>query len=305
MPTSLNNSIAQFHSSLILKFIKDVGLPFNLGPEALGIKPSEFMKLMSGQEALVGRPQLVSLSQYLNLNEDSILDGTYDKDLVRTRFLGTPDALPSPYQQNQFSYTRSSAHIPRYLTLTRGQHFSDMILRKLNISPLLYTDLDNQVSINYFIDLLETLAESGLSERELDNLAGVLFLSLENTALGSKFKKAKSYYECYEILSQSSQLFDCNFSYDFDLNRKQVRIESFLDYGKHFHIDWTVAKLNRLIRYRHLLMGWFPYLSKLPPILPEHKVEYCESGLKTTYTIKFIENSSSLLYLNRRAEAEF
>lgn len=300
MQTSLNSPL--IHSKLIMKFIKDVGMPFNLGPEALGIKASEFMQWISGKEILIGQPHLISLAQYLNLNEDCILDGTYDKDLIRKRLFGTVDALPEKYSQNQFSYSRSSAHIPKYLTLTRGQHFSDMILRKLNISPLLYSNLNNHVSINYFMDLLETLAESGLSEKELDNLAGVLFLAIEDTALGLKFKKAQTYYECYEILSQSSQLFDCNFSYNFDLDRNQVRIESFLEYGKHFHINWSIAKLNRLIRYRHILMGWFPYLSKLPPILPEHKVEYCEGGLKTTYTIKFAEMTSSLLYLSPRSE---
>ena len=101
-----------------------------------------------------------------------------------------------------------------------------MILRKLNISPLFYSNLDNKISINYFVDLLEILFENGMNQNELDNLAGVLFLGLEGTVLGNKFKKAQSYFECYEVLAQNIQLFDSNFDYQFELDKTQVLIKS-------------------------------------------------------------------------------
>lgn len=282
---------------LVKYFIKDVGLPSNQAPEALGLRPSQYMEWFSGlnPNKVIENKHLVSLGQYLSIDEISILNRTYDKDLIRSRLFASFDALPEKYSVNQFSYVRSSAHIIKFLTLTRGQHFSDMILRKLNVSPFLYSNLDNKISINYFVDLLEILAENGLSETELDNLAAVLFLSLEGTEIGNKFKRARNYFECYEVIATNVTLFDTNFDYTFELERNQVLIKSSFFFDKHYHILRNPKKMDRLIRYRQLLIGWYPFLSKLPPVLPEHTSKIFTDRIENSYFIKFVDKPMQLL----------
>ncbi|MBC7465664.1 MAG: hypothetical protein H7256_06685 [Bdellovibrio sp.] len=284
-------------SEKIKHFIKDVGLPLNQAPEALGMTASDFMAWWSGFNPKAMRTQqVIQLGQFFNIHEDDILSGTYDKEFVRSvLFLGV-EAVPERYSQYQFSFLRSSAHIIKFLTLTRGQHFSDMIMRKMNVSPLIYSSFDNKISLNYFVDLLEILASNGLKQDELDNLACVLFLTLSRTALGQKFKAAKTYFDCYSVLAENVHLFDTNFNYKFDLDRSQVRIETSLVYENHPHLNWSLARMDRLMRYRQIMMGWFPFLSKLPPIYPENVLKHTVTGVEASYVIKFTDYVPSQLF---------
>lgn len=280
--------ILKTKSDKVRHFIRDVGLPLNQAPLALGVKASDFMNWWAGDNSkLIRVSQLVQLGQFLHLDENQILAGTYDKEFVRSVLFSGASALPEKYSQNQFSYLRSSAHIVKFLTMTRGQHFSDMIMRKMNISPVIYANVDNKISLNYFTDLLEVLAQNGFSQDELDHLACVLFLSLEGTPLGNQFKKAKSHYECYEVLASNVHLFDSNFQYTFELDRKQLQIHASLSFDKHAHVQWSFQRMERLLRYRQILIGWYPFLAKLPPQFPVCKITQTANGIDALYTIHF------------------
>jgi hypothetical protein len=302
MNTTLNNKPPITKSDKLRHFIKDVGLPLNKAPAALGLRPSEFMSWWIGEKPrLIKNNQVIQLGQYLHIDENDILSGTYDKTFVRSVLFSDVSFLPERYSQNQFSYLRSSAHIVKFLTMTRGQLFSDAVMRKMNISPLMYADMNNKISLNYFIDLLEILADSGLTQTELDKLSCVLFLTLGETPLGLKFKSAKNHQECYSVLSDNALLFDSNFQYQFKIDRKQAEITAFLPYENHSHMKCTEQKFARLLRYRQFLMGFFPYLSKLPAIIPHSFQTFHSEGLKTTYIIKFPESEPHRLYLVRNS----
>jgi hypothetical protein len=287
MPNILNKTTPILKSNSVRSFIKDVGLPFNKAPEALGLSSVQFMDWWCGRKNnLLNNRHILTLSQYLNIDEDQILAGTYDKNFIRNQLFIGSRSLPEKYSFNQFSNTRTSAHIQRYLIKTRGQHFSDKILRKLNISPLIYENHDNKISLNYFVDLLDVLSLNGFSNEELDSLACMIFLTLDNTLLGAKFKKAKNYFDCYSVLSENILLFDSNFEYTFEVDRNQTRAITFLSFEKHWHMKWDTSQLAKLLRYRQLLISWMPYLSNLPPIMAESHTEHMKDGIQTIYTIR-------------------
>lgn len=268
------------------EFIKDVGLPLNRASEALGLSPMIFLDWWSGHRSrVIKKAQLAQLGQYLHINEDTILAGTYDKNFIRSVLFSGDTVIPEKYSQNQFSYLRSSAHIFKFLTLKYGQHFSDMIMRKLNVSPLLYSDLNNRISLNYFMDLLNILAEHGFTQNDLDQLACVMFLSLDQTPqMRADFSSARNYYECYEVVAKTFKNLDSNFRIHVDLDRTQFNITTFLDYDNHSHIDFSKDQIDKILRYRLILSGWFPYLSNLAPIMPEYKVQYTADGIRCDYT---------------------
>lgn len=297
MSIILDSNQPKTKSAKVRHFIQDVGLPLNQAPDALGLTASDFMAWWSGRNnKLIRNQQVIQLGQFVHIGEDEILKGTYDKNFVRSVLFSDGPVLPEKYTKNQFSFLRSSAHIIKFLTMTRGQHFSDMIMRKMNISPIIYGDLNNKISLNYFTDLLELLDQNGLSQDELDNLACVLFLSIQGTPLGEQFKKAKTYYECYEVLANSVHLFDSNFEYTFRLERTQVQIKAALHFDNHSHVQWSFARMERLLRYRQILIGWYSFLSKLPPIFPECSLEVGKSGIYAIYTIKFGAQDANPLF---------
>ena len=298
------NDLRLSPAEALREFILDVGLPLNVAPEALGMAPADFMHWWAGfNNRLIQTREIESLGHFLSIDESEIAERRYDRALVRAKIFNGRNTLPEKYSQNQFSYLRSSAHIIKYLRLTRGQHFSDRILRKLNVYPLIYDNHDNKISLNFFMDLLDTLADHGLCQSELDNLACVLFLSLEDTPLGQKFRKAQNHFECYEVVAQNVHLFDGNFVYDFELDRKQLRIQAFLHYDSHAHISWTNARLEKLMRYRQILVGCYAYLSKLRPLFPECKIERSKYGVSATYIVTFDEPGTNRLFAVPRSEA--
>lgn len=293
------NANPKTKSEKVRHFIRDVGVPLNVAPVALGLTANDFMRWWSGAaKKVIYNSQLAQLGQFLNIDENDIIKGSYDKDFVRS-VLFSEATLPSKYLENQYSSLRTSAHILKYLAMTRGQHFSDMILRKMNISPLIYTNHDNKISLNYFVDLLAMLAENGLTPSELDDLACVMFLTLGQSPIGKRFGLVKTYYDCYQLLASVTDLFDTNFVYNFELHRTQVIIRAFLPYDKHAQIDWTKTNLNKLFRYRRILIGWFPFLSKLPPILPKTELKYLAAGIEETYKIIFTDRKPSPFFLVR------
>lgn len=286
-------------------FIKDVGLPLNRAPEALGLSSEIFLEWWSGYRSrVIHKAQFVQLGQYLHIDEDSILEGTYDKSFIRSVLFSGDSAIPEKYSQNQFSYLRSSAHIFKFLTLKYGQHFSDMIMRKLNVSPLIYSDLNNKISLNYFMDLLETLAQHGFKERDLDQLACVMFLSLDQTPqMRAEFGKARNYYECYEVVAKNFKNLDNNFRMEMDLDRTRFKVTTFLDYDNHAHINFDRSRIDKILRYRLILAGWFPYLSNLAPSLPEYEVNYTANGVHCEYMFNFPDSEARHMHIVKKEYA--
>lgn len=279
---------SQVESELIRKFILDIGLPLNQAPDALGLTSKEFLAWWSNPGQIkIAKRSLSLLSSFLRIDEEQVITQEYNKDLIRANLFGSNAELPSRYSVNRFSHLRSSAHIAKYIGLTRGQHFCDKIMTSLGVPLVIYNDLDETISLNYFIDLLDTLAKNGFSENEIDSLACLLFLGIEHTNLGQQFAAARSYAECYEVLATNIYSFDSNFVYTSDIDATQYVLKAYLPYDRHYHFNWNEVSITRLLKYRRTLIGWFPYLSRLVPIRPMVEIRYLSTGIEATYTVKF------------------
>lgn len=286
-------------SESVRQLILDTGLPLNRAPDALGMTSSDFMQWWSSKGKLKSQDlKFKEFAQFFGITEDQILSRNYDPGLLRSRIFQNPLSLPEKYSVNQFSFVRTSAHIFKYLILTRGQHFADTIAFKLNISPLLYQNLNNRISLNYFLDLLEMLEKHGFTQKELDTLSGVLFLGLAESDLFNEFKKSTSYYECYETLANNLKMFDQNFIYESELDRSKYVMKTLLPYENHNHFRWSEAQINKLHRYRQLLVGWFPYLCGLPPVIPKVSHKLVPEGIQTECAVTFPKSQFTLLSLS-------
>ncbi|MBL7542927.1 MAG: hypothetical protein JNL11_03880 [Bdellovibrionaceae bacterium] len=292
------SSLLKSQSESVRNLILDTGLPLNRAPEALGMSSSDFLQWWSSYgELCASKIQLKTVAQFLGVTEEQIMLGKYDAESLRTRIFVDPLALPEKYSHNQFSYIRTSAHIFKYLAISRGQHFADSIAYKLNVSPLFYQNLNNRISLNYFIDLLAILESQGFTQNEVDSLSGLLFLSWSESPLFMKFKQATNYYDCYLTLANNFKLFDDNFIYKSELDKNHYSMITFLPYEIHNHFEWQECKMNKLFRYRQLLLGWFPYLSGLPPVIPTVSHQVKPDGIHSVCTVTFPRSPLTLLSL--------
>lgn len=286
---------------LVYTFIKDVGMPLNMAAATIGIQPQEFLNWWSGitnTNKLIAQKGIERLSSALKINEDSFYHNNYPKDLIRKRLFEDPLALPEKYSTKSYSFLRSSAHIIKYITLSRGQHYTDQLLKKLNLSPLIYEDTENKINIKYFIDLLEILKNSNFHQKELDFIASLLFLGVNGTSMHSDFLKATSYQDSFIAFANNINKLESNFDYQFDIDSKKFKIVTTLHFENHHGLDEDIS-FNNLLRYRTICLSWFPRLSNLLPVFPtKTEIKKTSSFIQETHIINFEQPVSKSPVLN-------
>lgn len=244
-----------------------------------------------------------SLSQYFGISERDLLSDLAPTTLtlIRQRIFSGPEYLPERYAHNASSFVRSSAHIVEFLSLKYGRQFMDRVLVDLNIHPMMFENLDNRINFMFFIDLLNGLKKQGLGDDEIDSLACYIFLRIQDTPLGQKFRTATDYSTCYEVLANHATLFDTNFRYEFDIDRRHVRLFAYPTEAEIFLADQEPELYQRLFTYKKKLVGWFPVLTGLSPLQVETPKCVSRGDEFTLYDLKLplggTERRSSLLRL--------
>ncbi|MGZ3691864.1 MAG: hypothetical protein ACXWRE_02290 [Pseudobdellovibrionaceae bacterium] len=279
-------------SKRLRELVRELGLPLRKLPEVISMKHEDCLMWWSNQEVnlKIGSAPFSRLTTLVGIDENQLFTGTYDKDLARKRLMGDYCSLPERYQENQNSFLRTSAHIIRYITLTRGQWFCDQILYSLNLSPLIYKNLDCKINLTYFADLLELLAHKGFSQEELDTLGSIIFLSLQETSLGQLFKSSENFSDVYTTLARNFDYFDSNFEYQSRFVGKKYILKTVLDLNQHPHLKNNPQSLRNLMRYRQILLAWFPYLSGLGPLFPRTELLINSDVLEVQYELELATN---------------
>jgi len=268
------------------ELVHELGLPLKKLPQIMSLKHEQVLAWWSNQlNVKISDQHFSRMMDLLAINENQLYTGTYDRELARKRVFGDYTSLPSRYEENKNSFVRTSAHIIRYITLTRGQWFADQVVSSLNVSPLLYNDLNSQINLTYFADLLETLAKLGFTKDELDTLASVNFLTLSQSQLGKQFQQAENYFDIYKTLAESFHYFDSNFEYKSEFVGKKYILKTTLPLDQHEALKDDRQTMDRLVRYRHILLAWFPYLGGMAPLFPKADVSFGSGTVEMRYEI--------------------
>ena len=103
------------------ELIHELGLPLKQLPSILGLKHEECLEWWAQRlDVKITEKHFARFAQLIAINENELYLGTYDRDLAKRRVFGEYTALPARYEENKNSFVRTSAHIIRYITLTRG-----------------------------------------------------------------------------------------------------------------------------------------------------------------------------------------
>lgn len=285
------NQKKQSNNQLEIRFrelISETGLPLRFLPDLLSLKAEKCLSWWAHTEEpnLVRESHFCRLSNFLGMNEHELYLGGYDKKLARKRVLGDSKSLPERYQVNQHSFIRTSAHIIEYLKLTRGQAWVDQILASLNMPLRAYENPDMKINLTYFADLLSALAKNGFSQNELDTLSSVIFLGLKKTELGKKLSMSESSHDVYKTLADSYHYFDSNFEYKSSFIGKKYILKTTLPLDQHSLLVENPEDVARLMRYRHILLAWFPYLAGLPPVFSSVDSQLSKGILRNEYVFE-------------------
>jgi hypothetical protein len=270
--------------------VKTLGLPLKFLPEILELPADKVLLWWSGvYPTAISERHFHRLAQSLGLQESALTEDhlqSLNLDLAKRRLTQGIQSLPERYSKNQNSHLRTSAHIVRYMTLTRGAHFTSRILANLNMSAQVYKDPNAKINLTYFVDLLTELKKNSFSQKEHDCLSSVMFLGIHETALGKEFAQCTNTFEVYEILNRNFHNFDTNFTYKMDFRGRHIYLKTEICLDHHEHLKENPGGVQDLMRYRHLLLGWFPFLARQSPLLPlaDSKIE--NNTLTTQYQIE-------------------
>lgn len=249
------------------RFVVESGANFGRLSEAFGETQTNLWRWLNGSGAVhLGLRQLENLASYVGASPAELLVGPWNIDSWRKNLIEGPLYLNEKYFLEAFSRARSSAHIVRYLALRLGRSRADEILRGMGVHPCIYSALDNRLSLDFFVDLLMRIELEGVPEFEVTSLASYMFLGLQDTQLGDEFRRAKNYFECYEVLNRNFINFDENFSYELKLGPHGFLFRAMPADRLAKKIFEGQSRFKLLALYRHQMMGWFPYLSGLAPI---------------------------------------
>lgn len=294
----LNDKNMTNESLRLREIIREIGLPLRRLPDVIEMKRADCLAWWSNNkfEIKLDSKPFSRLTEIVAIDENCLFTGNYDKALARKRVMGDFRSLPDRYTENQNSFLRTSAHIIRYIILTRGQHFADQILYSLNVSPLIYQQsYEQSINLTYFADLLDTLSRRGFSQEELDTLASVIFLSLKETELGKVFEKSESSYDVYSILAKNFDYFDTNFEYKSRFLGTKYHLKTTLDLTKHMALKENSESIHRLLRYRKILLAWFPYLAGLTPLFAKSELTFFSNKVEMSYEVDLSSGSKQSL----------
>lgn len=250
----------------VRQLVRESGIPLGVLAEAVGWKNYQILEWWACRGPTLDFNNLRSLAQFLGISMDALFQGNYDIGLIRMRIFKGPNTLPENYSEHASSYVRTLAHIIEYLAMLYGRHFTDNLLRNLNIHPLFFDKLDNKINLTFYMDIFNKLSEMGLSDREISSLACYIFLSLRDTEIGLKFKTAKNHQESYAILAENATQFETNFDYDFQIDSDRIRIIAKPTEAALFLSRKSPEEYKRLFMYRKNVFSWFPTLSNLSPL---------------------------------------
>lgn len=286
------NPPSQIESVRLKELLREVGVPIRQLPEILSLSAEECLQWWSGRLDLRVKPaHFGRLSHLLSIDENALFNGGYDKHLARSRLFSDKLILPERYEENKNSFVRASAHIIRYITLTRGQWFADQVLVELNVSPLIYQNVDMRINLTYFADLLEILERRGFTPAEMDTLSSVMFLSLRETALGRQFAGGTNYEEAYRVIANNFHLFDSNFECQSRFVGKKYLLKTTLPLQGHQAVGRDAMAQRRLLRYRHLALAWIPYLAGLTPLFPSSELTLGRDTVVAQYEFELEKKS--------------
>lgn len=272
-----------------LKIVTESGIPLKKLAEATSCKSSEILNWWNQHHTsnCMKYSHLRDFAQYFGMKEEALIDNTYNKSLLRKRFLGKKTDLPDYYEENANSYIRSSFYIIEYLNMLYGQAFTDELLKELNVHPLYFEDLNKKISILFVNDLLKKCRDLGFNHNQFETLAGSMFISVEMNNLDSLFEDVDCYESFFECLKNLNKYFDNNYSCHYSISRSGVRIIELPSSDlKELHHKGSID-LKFLEYYRSLLYKHSPKLAGLNPTQPKVKTSLSRGDLFSTIDINF------------------
>lgn len=277
------------------KFTQDTGLPLKKLKEITGVRADQIMEWWAQDVPIFDESHLKKMELFLGIPGDRMIDQTFDRQTARRRILGPNVSICDHYADEARSFVRSSSHIIKYLRLLHGQHKMDRILMEMNVHPAYFDNHDNQINIQFFIDVLDICYKLGFKPKDIRNVASSMFLSIEGSESQKMFPRCETYEEVYSNVRNIVHSFDTNFYYD--LKVRSDGMEMTAEPQEPILKILRRNKTNLLFFYRREVFSAVPLLCGMPYLPLKMEQSGPEEFMKFTYSARFPLSASTKLRL--------
>ena len=221
---------------------KQLGLSQDDVAQRLGLIQSALSRIETGAQML-SAAQWAEFCGFTGISPDSIITGYVD--LKKPAILKTDDRegtfkIPRRYSKVRGSKVRALIPFLNYFESLYGEEALSDYLRTQRIDPDFFICLDNQISLNFVIDMAEHLTNKGvLKPKDLGRLAKPASSHHLHGKLRYLYETKNDAADLLNALIPNARYYECNFDYVIEAQARR-------------HIDLAVRPSEHLrgIKYR-------------------------------------------------------
>lgn len=205
------------NSSRVLRAArKSLGLKQTQVCDRLGISQSALSKL-ENEVLIPSAPLWLAFCESFNVPILCLKTGYIDRELHSFLRSGTYEEgfkLPKKYSHDKGSKVRALRPVIDFFISELGEKEFNNFLKEQKIDPDFFTIFDNQINLNFFIVLIETLIQKGkLNSNNISKLAKYATYSKNHGNLWNKLSSTSDPILFAEESIRNSKLYECNFKY--------------------------------------------------------------------------------------------
>jgi transcriptional regulator with XRE-family HTH domain len=197
---------------------KRVGFSQTTVANQLGISQSALSKIESAR-LVPSAPQWFAFCELAGVSPDSLTTGYLDS-LRPAVLLQQPEEgfkLPRAYSTDRGSKVRAMMPFILYAKEAMGEEKFERYLESVKVDPDFFVDMDNQINLNFCLDLSKVLMDQGhLRADELGRLTQAATQGRVHGRLGTSYLDRPSMSQLLNLAFLNARQYECNFSYQLE-----------------------------------------------------------------------------------------
>ena len=184
--------------------------------QRLGISQSALSKLENGL-LVPSAPQWFDFCKISGIVADTLVTGYIERNtpaLIESHNLETSFKLARRYRENRGSKARAMLPFLSYFSGHYGEEGLEKFLHSIQVDPDLFMDLDNQINLNFCIDISKQLIRDGrLKPKDIPALAKAVNNPQNHGSLNRFYDGAEGAINRLKVLLLNARYYECNFEY--------------------------------------------------------------------------------------------
>lgn len=208
---------------------KQLGLTQQSVCGRLGLSQAAWSKMEHGL-AIPSAPKWFQFCEIAGISPDCLTTGYIERSrpaVLEGKNFEHGFRMPKRYADFRGSKTRAMLPFLLYFKSVLGEEKLGEYFDSIKLDPDLFVDLDNQINLNFCLDISRHLIRSGdLKSGDIPKLARIVTQPQAHGSLHRHYEGSLNVPNLINILILNSRQYECNFSYQVEDQNREVTVVS-------------------------------------------------------------------------------